>query len=258
MQERRVWADPDLRLFDCYARAGTSMRPPLLPALSPGDLLGEMDRCGVDEALVHSAAVDTTSPVVANLEISAFCTAESRLHAVWSLLPPQTGEMPLEGLLAGMRAHGVRALEAYPDEHRYLLNGITFGEVFEAMIDRRIPLFVRGGGANWGRITDLLREFPRLIVLAADFGCWGQDRYIRPLMERFEGFHVETSTLELDGGIPALVARYGPGRVLFGSGYHRRTMGGPALLLRNVDIDDDARRLIAHGNLERLLEQSKP
>jgi predicted TIM-barrel fold metal-dependent hydrolase len=167
--------------------------------------------------------------------------------------------MPLADLLAGMRAHGVAALSAYPDEHRFLLNGITFGEVLEAMIDRRIPLFLRGGGGTgWARTTDLLREFPRLIVIAADFGVWGQDRFIRPLMERFEGFHIETSTLELDGGIPSLVARYGPGRILFGSGFHRRPMGGASLLLRNVDIAPDAKQLIAHGNLERLLEQSKP
>jgi hypothetical protein len=250
---------PELRLFDCYAIAGTAIRPPLWPALTAADLLAEMDRCGVDEAMVHSAAIELTSPVTGNLELVEFCAASRRLHPVWCLLPPQTGEMPLADLLAGMKAHGVRTLSAYPDEHRFLLNGITFGAVFEAMIDRRIPLFVRGGGGpNWARITDLLREFPRLIVIAADFGVWGQDRFIRPLMERFEGLHIETSTLELDGGIPSLVARYGPDRILFGSGFHRRPMGGASLLLRNLDIAPQAKLAIAHGNLERLLEGSKP
>ena len=258
MEEGSTLAAAELRLFDCYARAGTSINPPIAPALTPGDLLAEMDRCGVDEALVHSAAFELSSPVVANPAAADFCSADSRLHPVWSILPPQTGEMPLDELLAGMRARGVRALSAYPDENRFCLNGITFGALFEAMIERHIPLFVRGGGDNWRRITELLLEFPRLIVIAADFGCWGQDRYIRPLMDRFEGFHIETSTLELDGGIPSLVARYGAGRILFGSGYHRRPMGGASLLLRNLDIPAAAKRLIAHANLEQLLERSKP
>lgn len=250
---------PDLRLFDCYAIAGTTIRPPLWPALTAADLLAEMDRCGVDEALVHSAAIELTSAVTGNPEVADFCATSPRLHPVWCLLPPQTGEMPLGDLLAGMRARGVRTLSAYPDEHRFLLNGITFGEVFEAMIDRRIPLFVRGGsGGGWARITDLLGEFPRLTVIAADFGNWGQDRFIRPLMDRFEGLYIETSTLELDGGIPPLVARYGAGRILFGSGFHRHPMGGASLLVRNLDIDPHAKRAIAHGNLERLLEQSNP
>ena len=249
---------PELRLFDCYLRAGHSTRPPLAPALTPADVLAEMDRCGVDEALVHSDATEISSPVVTNPEVAAFCRADRRLHPVWSILPSQTGEMPLEDLLAGMRAHGVRALAAYPDENRFLLNGVTFGELFEAMIERRIPLFLRGGGTNWARITDVLREFPRLIVIACEYGCWGQDRYIRPLLERFEEFHIETSTLELDGGIPGLVAKYGPRRILFGSVYHRRPMGGASLLLRNLDIAPHAKELIAHGNIERLLAEARP
>jgi len=246
---------PDLRFFDCYVRAGCSIHPPLLPALAPADVIAEMDRCGVDEALVHSDALAMTSPVVANAELAALCAPHPRLHPVWNLLPPQTGEMPTDELVAGMRESGVKAVAARPADNRFLLNGITFGETLDVLIERRIPLFVPGGGDNWARITDLLKDFPTLRLIACEFGVWGQDRYIRPLMARFEGFHIETSTLELDGGIPSLVGKYGPRRILFGSGYHRRVMGGASLLLRNLDIDSEAKELIAHGNVERLLKE---
>ena len=250
-------AAPALRLFDCYAHAGYVYRPSLAPALTAEDLLAEMDRCGVDEALVHPSS-DGSSPVVSNPEMVEFCRPHRRLHAVWNLMPPQTGEMPAAELFAGMRKHGVLAVAAYPDESRYVLNGITMGTILEPMVKKRIPLFLRGGGALWERITNVLKEFPRLIVIAAEYGCWGQDRYIRPLMERFEHFYIETSTLELDGGIPSLVKRCGPRRIVFGSNYDRRPMGGASLLLRNLDVDAKAKELVAHGNLERLLKESKP
>ncbi|NQT20248.1 MAG: amidohydrolase family protein [Planctomycetes bacterium] len=248
-------ASPNLRLFDCYARAGVSKSPPIDPILSTEALLDEMDLCGVDEALVHSEAAEGSSPLVTNPEIKAFCAPSSRLHPAWHILPAQTGEMPPEELRRQMQDAGVKMLAARPDEHRYLLNGITFGPLFEMIIECRIPLFL---ASNWQRVTDLLSEFPKLRVIVTDLGWWGSDRYIRPLLERFEGFQIETSSFELDGGIPALVEKYGATRILFGSACHRRAMGGASLLLRNLDISAKDKELIAHGNLERLLEESKP
>jgi predicted TIM-barrel fold metal-dependent hydrolase len=91
-------------------------------------------------------------------------------------------------------------------------------------------------------------------VLAVEHGCWGSDRYFRPLLEEFANFHIDTANYELDGGIPALVRKYGAERIIYGSSFHNRPMGGASLLLRNVDIDPASRELIAHGNLERLLK----
>ena len=251
----KAHAAPDLRLFDCYALVGFCYRPPIASARTPPDLLAEMDRCGVDEALVHTAAAQTISPLVTNVELVEACGPHPRLHPVWNILPPQTGEMLPDRLLADMRRCGVKTLCARPDEYRYLLNGITFGPLLEEMAERRIPLFLF---SNWQRITDVLGEFPRLIVIATDMGCWGTDRYVRPLLERFERFHIETSSMELDGGVPKLVEKYGAKRILFGSGFHNRPMGGASLLLRNVDIERDDKELIAHGNLERLLQEAQP
>jgi hypothetical protein len=224
----------------------------MAPLLSADALLAEMDFCGVDEALVHSDSAECGSPLTTNAETADFCAPNPRLHPVWNILPPQTGEMLPDRLLSAMRGQGVRTLCARPDDNRYLLNGITFGPLLEALVERRIPLFLQ---ARWERVTELLKEFPNLTVIATGVGVWGQDRYFRPLLERFEGFHVETSAMELDGGIPALVNDYGPHRILFGSGCHRRPMGGASLLLRNLDIDDDAKALIAHRNLEKLLAE---
>jgi hypothetical protein len=60
----------------------------------------------------------------------------------------------------------------------------------------------------------------------------------------------------LDGGIEDFVNKYGPSRMLFGSAFHNVPMGGATLTLRNARIDDDARGMIAAGNLERILSEA--
>lgn len=247
-------AAPDLRLFDAYALAGMCRMPPIRPALTPPDLLNEMDRCGVDEAMVFNNRFEGEDASVTNPDNVAFCRASPRLHPVWHILPPQT-DFPVDPFLDGMRRSGIRLLAAAPDAHRYLLNGLTFGPLFECLVEKNIPLYV---DPNWERITALLKDFPRLLLIVTQVGPWGLDRYIRPVLDAYAGVHLETSALELDGGLPRLVNRYGAGRFLFGSGYHHHAMGGPSLMLRNLDIARSDKERIGHGNLERLIDQSKP
>ena len=243
---------PALKLFDCSCAVGRSTKPPLQPALTAEDLLETMDRSGVDEALVSSAAIEIASPLDTNPAIADLCAGHERLHPVWQLLPPQTGEMLPERLPTEMKGRGVKALLARPDAHRYQLNSITMGPMFEVMLTHNIPLFLN---SDWRLITDVLRDFPRLRIIATNLGCWGVDRQIRPLLEHFENFHIETSAVELDGCIPALVEKYGATRILFGTGFPWHAVGGAALMLRNLDISPEDKELIAHGNIERLLSE---
>ena len=244
--------DAGLRLFDCYTLIGMPTRPPLRPALNARDLLAEMDRCGVDEAMVTNAGFQIASVACINRQVAKWCAASPRLHPVWCILPNQTGEMEPATLLRDMQRHGVQVLQARPVPHRYLLNAMTCGPLLEELVARRIPLLL---DSDWPLLTALLTEFPALTVIAVEHGCWGSDRFFRPLLERFANFYIDTGNYELDGGIPALVRQYGAERILFGSSFHSRPMGGASLLLRSVDIDLASKELIAHGNLERLLSE---
>ncbi|TFG88932.1 MAG: hypothetical protein E4H17_01535 [Gemmatimonadales bacterium] len=248
----RTSVDPALRLFDAYTRIGPATRPPLYPALSPADLLAEMDRCGADEALVSHAGFQISSVQETNRQVAAWCAGSPRLHPIWSILPPQTGEMELATLLPAMARAGVKVLQARPAQHRYILSRLVCGEMLDALTARHIPLILE---SDWPLVYAILKEFPSLTVIAVGHGCWGSDRFFRPLLETYENFHIDTATFELDGGLPALVRTYGATRIVYSSGYHDHPMGGASLLLRSVDIDARSRALIAHGNLKRLLDQ---
>ena len=80
-------------------------------------------------------------------------------------------------------------------------------------------------------------------------------RLFRPLLERYPHLYVDTAHYLLDGGIEGLVERYGPGRLLFGSGFSTCYFGGMMLALKHSEIDEAAKSAIACENLERILEE---
>ncbi len=248
-------------LFDCNAMYGVFSVPPLKRADGPAELLAEMARCGVARALVRHAAQIDESPVVGNPLVCAQVAAIASLEPAWALLPTHTAELgDVDALIGGMRAHGVRALWAYPSRHRYLLNPTTCGDLLDVLVARRIPLFMTrdeqsGGLAGWALAEAILGQFPALRLVIVGHGSWGEDRYFRPLLKRYEHFRVDTSRYELDGGIAEVCRLYGPERLLFGTAFPHTGMGGATLTLLHCDMPDDYKLAVAGGNLERLLRE---
>ncbi len=248
--------------FDCNASFG---RPPAgiwAPCLTPEALLREMDWAGVDRALVYHTLMREHSPAVGNQVLAESIAPFERLVGTWAILPPQTGEL-LEGdaFFKAMRAANIRALWAFPRRHRDLLSHTTFSGFLQELSARRIPLFLpRDAGGpepadTWRLVYTLLEQYPDLTLVLAAHGPWGEDRFFRPLLERYPRFFLDLSRYELDQGLPELVAQYGPSHLLYGSNFPYTSMGGPRLALARAPIDEESRRAIAGENLMRLLEE---
>lgn len=222
---------------------------------TPGELLAEMDFCGIDQALVYHANQRFSSPTMWNPILSAEIRNHSRLYGIWTILPPSTGEMPEpEILLKEMRSGNIRAFRAFPQEHRYRLNRACLGWLYEFMVERRISLLVK---ENLWHIRELLDECPELIVVAVNQGPHSLERYLRPLLDQFSKLYVETSAYMVDGLIEEFCERYGPERLLFGSGFPDNCSGAALMRLAAADIGADARAKVAGGNLRRLISEVK-
>lgn len=254
----------DLEFFDCNAAYGVWSVPPFRPALRVEDLLEEMEWVGMSRALVRHAAMEDEAPQVGNRLIAEETAPHSVLHATWAMLPAQCGELGTpDEFVAAMAEANVRALWAFPSKHRYILNAVACGSLLEVLVEKRVPLFIHRretsmGLAGWELAGAVLQDFPSLRLVLVGHGSWGEDRYFRPLVERYEGFHIDTSRYELDGGIAEFCRRYGPERLLFGSSFPTTSPGGPMLTLAHADIGDEDKQKIASGNLERLLSEVRP
>jgi uncharacterized protein len=247
-----------MQFYDCNAFVGLPARRELYaPAPSAQEILAEMDFCGVERALVWHIAQHDASPQLGNQLLSGMIQSAPRLRGCWAILPNQAHEFaPFDAFMQEMRQARVAALRVFPNEHHFLLNEVAMGSWLEGMNARRVPLFLSlTRGVDWQSVYALLAEFPNLVCVLCDHGCWGEDRRFRPLIERYPHVYVDTAQYLLDGGIEAFVADYGPGRMLFGSGFPASYLGGMMLAIKHAKIPEEAKAAIASGNLERILEE---
>ena len=67
--------------------------------------------------------------------------------------------------------------------------------------------------------------------------------------------YLDMSKMALGGGVEDFVERLGAERFVYGSGWPVGEMRPRTLMLRNAELDEPARRLIAAGNIRRLLNR---
>lgn len=243
-----------MQLFDCTAGFGPYRTRVFRFASTAQQLLDEMDFCGIERALVYHTAQRFDVPTAGNALLLREIAGHERLFPSWTILPSHTGEqMDVEDLLSAMHRQGVRALRLFPEDHRYFLDEVSWGDQMAAYMERHIPLFVR---AHLGLISDLLRSFPRLVVVTSTQGTNPLDRYAWPLIERYPNLHFETSGYLVDGIIEEFCHRFGAERLIYGSGFPDQPSGAALLMLAQADISESQREAIAAGNLERLLAEA--
>ncbi len=245
-----------LKFFDCNCAFGPYRTCVFRFARTAEALIEEMDFANIDRALVYHTTMRFDHPVVGNERVVSETARHLRLLPTWSLLPSQTGEQPpVDRLLERMKHQNVRALRLFPDDHRYFLDEITWGDQLGAYAERKIPLFVR---ASLDKVAGLLCAFPNLIVITGSQGSNPLDRYAWPLADRYENLLFETSGYLVDGGIEECCHRYSASRLLFGSGYPDNSSGSAMLALAHAEISDADKRAIASDNLSRLLDEAFP
>jgi predicted TIM-barrel fold metal-dependent hydrolase len=244
----------NLRLFDCTGGFGLYRTRVFRFARTAEELIQEMDFCGIDQALVYHTGQRFDLPNAGNEILMSEVEGYPRLVPTWAVLPSHTGEQPpVTVVLETIRERGIRALRLFPEDHRYFLDDVTWGDQLEVYQERRIPIFIR---ANLEKIKGLLRAFPNLVVVTGAQGSNPQDRYGWPLIERYPNLYFETSGYLADGIIEALCQRYGANRLLFASGYPDNASGAAQLRLAHAEISDIDRQAIACDNLSRLLAEA--
>lgn len=246
-----------MNFFDCdtaYGRGSVALPREMETADA---LIAEMDHCGLSEALVWHRDAWERDFHAGNQRLAEI-EMYPRLHPAMTFVPTCCQEMPTaEDFLKDIRASGVRAVRAFPVRHCYSLDPVACGDLLALFSACSVPVLIPlpeiPGG--WEGVFHLMRNFPRLPLVLTETGCWGQDRYFRPLMKAYPRFHITTNRLETAGQLKSIVDAVGYNRILFGSGLPRNYPGGYVLMVMRADISEEARQAITHGNIERLLKE---
>jgi hypothetical protein len=232
-------------VFDANARVGRSGVHGEL-ALEAPELLLEMDRFGLERALVSHFASEEYDAQEGNCELGRL-TGE-RLVPAWAGLPDR------ESLdqLAARRPAAVR-LHFGVTRHNFSPALWCSGELYAYLQDNSVLVLVALEDIGWSALVEVLENFSKLPILLLETG-YRADRYLFPLLRKFPNLYFDTSTYLAHRQLEAFVQRFGPARMVFGSRLPLYTPAAALFVLGTARIRDDARLAIAGLNLRRLLK----
>jgi hypothetical protein len=223
--------------------------------------LDRLAECGVAEALVaHNAAVEG-DPATGNRLLSRdladheLSVAGVLLHPAWVLTSLSAGDLGSpEELRRRLGANRVRAAFLYPEMHGYSGSEWSCGELYGLLESMQMPLFTRlGTDFGWDGLHTLLTNHPRLRLVIRNCD-YRMPRNIYRLFDLFEHLAVESGRYSAFGGIEEIVRRWGAGRVVYGSGAPGFSPGAAIAMVALADVGEEARRMIAGGNLLSLMD----
>jgi hypothetical protein len=170
-----------------------------------------------------------------------------------------------EDNVASLRAHGLRGAKVHAMFQNLRLDDPRLLATLDAMSGEfAVIIHVGAAGADPGErcspamLADIVRQFPRLDVIACHFGGY---RRFDEAVETVIGLpvHVDTSwppslaTLAPER-VRAVIEKHGPERVVFASDWPMADPAAEIEAIRALGLSDDDTEAVLGGNLARLLD----
>ncbi len=237
------------RVFDANVRVGKSGVHGEL-ALEAPELLKEMDRFGIARALASHFAAEEYDALEGNCALARI--ANARLVPVWAALPDRESIQKL----AAYKPKAAR-LSFGVSQHNFSPAPWCSGELFEFLQAHSVLTLVALEQIGWSALAETLENFPRLPLLLLEPG-YRADRYLFPLLEKFQNLYFDTSTYLAHRQLEAFVEHLGPERAVFGSRLPLYTPAAALFVLATARISEAAKRAISGENLNQLVEAARP
>ncbi|GAA3260653.1 amidohydrolase family protein [Nonomuraea helvata] len=210
----------------------------------PNDPRDEMGRLGIDRACVTHTLSLYSDPRAGNEALLAL--GDPRLIPVPVVVPGAGGEP--EGPEA-VAAWGVRMIRLCPERHRFDLTGPT---AVRWLAEIGLPVAVDLDETSPAQLRHLAERLPGLPLLVLNPG-YRRLRALAELMTEAPDVLAEIGTVNTQGGVEWLAARFGAERLVFGTGAPVSDDCGPRFLLDHLDLPPEDVERIAAGTLEALL-----
>jgi len=217
------------------------------------DRLDFMDRFGISRSLVWNVESVQYHALSSNRrlcdEIHSTPSAPERIVPALSLSGLMTYERDgIAGLVEQMTGMHTRALRFTSVFGRLTL--LQLEPVIRGIRHLRPFIVLRHDQATGPDVLEFSNLFPDVPLVLTD-AMWGPCVPLFELMRRRPNVLMDNSWLHTAGGIELVVKHFGAERLLFGTGPKAHNAAAVAALAR-ADISAGERRLIAHGNLDRL------
>jgi hypothetical protein len=218
-------------------------------------LLAEMDRHGVERAVIYHAQTEDISPLEGNAALELWLGEDQRLIPQWSVLPVAASQEQIQRLHSQGRVSSVRLQET--DTVGLPFRPWAYGELLGWLSEQQIPVWIALPEFYPDELVSTLSLYPKLVVVLVG-AHYVHHLQVRPLLHVLPNAYLELSRYEPIGDIEALCAEMGAERFLYGSWYWRYAMGPMLFYLHHMNVTEEALALICGGNVERILAATKP
>jgi uncharacterized protein len=240
-------------VFDANVRVG-SRHDEATVCQDRAMLLAEMERHGVERAVIYHAQTDEISSIDGNLMLEAWLSDDNRLVPQWSMLPVASSLEQIQALHEQGRVSSVRLQET--GSVGLPFRPWAYDELLTWLSDERIPAWISLPDFNPDDLVTTLRVYPELVTVLIG-AHYVHHLTVRPLLRALPNTYLELSRYEPIGAIEELCMEMGAQRLIYGSWYARYAMGPMLFYLHYTRLNEEELALVCAGNLERILEAGK-
>ena len=252
-----------LTYFDCNAMLGQWKHNQGECYPDADALIKAMDGYGIDKSLVYSPLSKYYDAREGNLRLLELIDKNPRFIPCATAIPHHTGEFfNIDEFAVYITNNNIAAVRIFPEFHGVKLHLYIWGGLFKTLEALGIPLFIDFTVSTWSdpvdykSVHDILCAYPDLNVVLLRMSLMS-DRYIYPLLERFNHLYIETSFYIGNNALHAFTKRFGADRLLFGTNLPVSSPYAPMAVIETGDLSETQKQMIAAGNLERLLARKR-
>ena len=224
------------------------------------ELLARMDEAEIDRAVVCPVRPRGYHLGPANEHVADAVREHPDRLVGFARVDPNLGEPAVREAHSALGQLGLSGFFLHPWEETFRVSARFVDPVVEVAREHRVPVIVAAGYpwlAEGLQVGELARRFPEVTFVATNGGQinisgLGQTDVELALADR-PNLLVQTAGVYREDFLEGVVARFGPERLVFASGF---PLLDQRLELRRVQwahFDEAARAAILGGNLQRLL-----
>ena len=226
------------------------------------ETLKEMNRAGVDRALVYAPHAVTYDSAEGNSLLLETIHGDSRLVPQFVCNPAFDD---FDAFTSWVKEAKIRSVRMVPGAHNYPFRDWVVKRWLDWFAAEKIPVWLP---TEYGIITetvhlnpseahDTVKAHPNLNVVLSEVH-YGHVGWALPLIRSLPNISIEISRFVIADPIARLMKAVGEERILFGSRFPSQYIAPHIYTLHHSGLSDETLKKICSGNLERLLGMRQP
>ncbi|MCD7958160.1 MAG: amidohydrolase family protein [Ruminococcus sp.] len=225
------------------------------------EMLENGTNAGIDQFLICSPAT-TVSQVRSINAFLASCMAAYPMCTAFGTLHPKSEQ--LEDDFKQLQNLHLRGIKLHPDFQNFPIDDPAAYPMYEMIQESGLPILMHMGDSRSDlshplRLAMILRQFPRLRIIAAHFGGWGCWKEAHEILKPDSRLRIDTSSslpFLPSAKICALIHHFGAENCFFGVDYPMWNYSEELERFFSLSLSDQENRKILSENLNEWLSNT--